>query len=209
MVVANITNRNISMSDYDGHSYDDIKDMFVRMSFYTIENYEEYTGPSWIQWYNIFKRKFDEIEKMVNRDRDYYKREITGDTIFQKMKSSIWWFLGFFNPEAYYNNVTSGFQTYASIREKHGVFKDKMIIPKKTIISSRLEDLRMAKNAIQSFEVLLSNEKKAISNPSKLLNEARTHYEVTRFQSEVERLLAIFSKRIGTISNLGNGINNN
>ena len=209
MVVSNNNNRDISISNYDSYSFDEIKDKFVRMSEYTIEDYEEYTGPSWLQWYNLFKKKFDEIEKRVNTDSNYYNRSVTGDNIFQKTWSSIVWLLGFFNPRGYYNNVTSGFQTYASIRRKHGIFKDKMIIPKKTVISSRLEDLRMAIDALNRFETLLNNERVTINDPKHLINESKTHFFQTRFKSEVDRLLGIFTKRVGTISNLNNTMTDN
>ena len=183
--------REISVEQFDAMSFDQIKDIFADMELYTIDNYHEYRGPSWFQWYKVLDQKFKDLVVTLNNERDSYKQ------------SWGWYILSFLNPFSYVYNVTAGFQSYASIAKNHERFKNEIVLPKRSMIVTRYEDIKMANQEFNNLFILMQREREALTDPTKCVNQPKNNYNTEVFKKEADRLLAIITTRIGRIS-LGN-----
>ena len=135
----------------------------------------------------------DRAEDLVvpNNERDSYKQ------------SWGWYILSFLNPISYVYNVTAGFQSYASIAKNHERFKNEIVLPKRSMIVTRYEDIKMANQEFNNLFILMQREREALTDPTKCVNQPKNNYNTEVFKKETDRLLAIITTRIGRIS-LGN-----
>ena len=163
---------------------------FQELDNVTINNYKSYKGYSWIQWYEFLKTNFESINKRCKDKGESYK---------QNNKE---WIVSSLSIFSWYNFLTNGCTRYSKTVEEYHNFSNSAILPKKSIVSSRLDDINTAIKSMKDLEDMIVLEQTIISEPKNCQMTQEVIQNTLVFKSECDRLLLTIRDSIGFISSV-------
>jgi len=181
------TERTGVSDDPDPISYRTATRDFQEMDLKTLRNYEQYTGPSWIQWFKYIKDGFEELRIACEENEENYTQGWIG------------WSFSFLNPMAWYRFVANGCQPNSTVAENNGIMRDRVVIPKRNIALCRLEEIETANNAFSELVNNLEDEKRFIENETNRQHNPLNLRNTQLFKDSTDRLFSIIRDRVGRI----------
>jgi hypothetical protein len=160
---------------------------FQRMEIVTKDNFGNFNGASWSEYYIYVSDEFDSLIANCEAKGDAYRQ------------SWLQWFGNMFNPVSWFNFACHGLQTHSNTALQYENFNN-INISKKNILFNRNEDIRVAQDAMNDLNNWITQERIALSNQNNRIANSTNMQNTQMFKAECDRLMSIIRDRIGRIT---------